>query len=95
MSDPPSNRGAEDAAASGMVEAFHRRFSPDKAAMVVFRPGDPPAAATLYSNAAAADLLPVLRAVLARIEAGALRMPTTADTVRWVKIEDAADGTET
>ena len=39
----------------------------------------------LYSNAAAVDLAPLLRAVLARVESGALRMPVT-DAVRWVEV---------
>ncbi len=94
MTDPLYNRGTH-ATAAGMVEAFYRRFPSLKAILVVFHPDDAADAAALYSNAAAADLVPVLRALLERIESGALRMPATADTVRWVEIEDGADGTET
>ena len=46
-----------------------------KAVVVVFDPADAPEEHVVYSNAGASDLLPVLKAMLARIEAGDLRMP--------------------
>jgi hypothetical protein len=58
-------------------------WPPDKAVMVMFHPADPPERHVLFSNAAAVDLVPVLRAVLARLESGELRMPT-GDGVRFV-----------
>jgi hypothetical protein len=67
------------AAAEDVREIWER-----KAIVLVFRPGDPPEDATLYSDAAAVDLLPVLRAMVTRVESGALRMPVSADGVRWV-----------
>jgi hypothetical protein len=56
-----------------------------KAVVLVFDPADPPEEHAVYSNAAAALLLPVLKAMVARIEAGELRMPTDNDA-RWVTI---------
>lgn len=62
-----------------VVEPLHR------AVVIMFEPGDAERH-VLYSNGAAADLVPVLRAVLERIEAGRLRMPVT-DAVRWVEFD--------
>ena len=56
-----------------------------KAVFVVFDPADPPEELAVYSNAAAAQLLPALQAMVARIEAGELRMPADNET-RWVDI---------
>ena len=57
-----------------------------KAVVVVFDPADPPEEHVIYSNAAAVQLLPVLKAMVARIEAGDLRMPV-GNAARWVAVE--------
>jgi hypothetical protein len=56
-----------------------------KAVFVVFAPADAPEEHTVYSNASASQMLPVLQAMVARIEAGELRMPADNAT-RWVVI---------
>ena len=58
-----------------------------KAVFVVFDPADAAEEHVIYSNAAAAQLLPVLKAMVARIEAGDLRMPVANDA-RWVSDAD-------
>jgi len=58
-----------------------------KAVVVVFHPTDPPGEHVLYSNAAAAQLLPVLKAMVARLEAGDLRLPVDS-RLRWVSDAD-------
>jgi hypothetical protein len=58
-----------------------------KAVVMVFDPSAPPEEHVIYSNAAAAQLLPVLKAMVARIEAGDLRMPV-ANAARWVSDAD-------
>ena len=74
-----------------VVERVAKMWPADKAVVVVFRPADTPPRHTLFSNAAAADLIPVLRAVLERLESGTLRMPVT-DAVRWVDVEVPGEG---
>jgi hypothetical protein len=76
-----------DAIATDAVENIDVTCTPRKAAVLVFDPLDPPDMAALYSNAAAVNLIPFVRALLARLESGALRMPVTADGVRWVEGE--------
>lgn len=61
-----------------------------KGAVIVFHPADLPEDHTLYSNAAAAQLIPVLKALVARLEAGDLRLDAGGGS-RWVKTEDGAD----
>lgn len=76
-----------DAIATDAVENIDVAYAPRKAAVLVFDPLDRPGSGALYSNAAAVDLIPEVRALLARLESGALRMPVTADGVRWVEGE--------
>jgi hypothetical protein len=65
---------------------------PERRAVVIeFDPAAGPERHTLYSNAAAVDLVPVLRAVLVRLESGTLRMPVT-DAVRWVDVDGGEGG---
>ena len=47
--------------------------------------GDPASQAALYGDVAACDLLPVLKALVARLEAGTLRMPV-GHGHRWVDV---------
>lgn len=56
-----------------------------KVVVVVFDPADAPETHVIYSNAGAAQLLPVLKAMVARIETGDLRM-AASNEVRWVTI---------
>jgi len=56
-----------------------------KALVIVFDPADALDEHFLYSNAAAAQLLPVLKALAAQIDTGDVRMPVDA-SVRWVAI---------
>jgi hypothetical protein len=56
-------------------------------ALVEFHPADPPAMAALYGDVAACDLIPVLRALLTRLEAGTLRMPV-GHGHRWVDVPE-------
>jgi hypothetical protein len=60
-----------------------------KGVLVAFDPADPPEVHILYSNAAAADLVPLLHAVLAQLEAGVLRLPVEGG-VRWSSDADPA-----
>jgi hypothetical protein len=60
-----------------------------KAVVLVFDPADAAEEHAVYSNAAAAQLLPVLKAAVARIEAGELRMPVVNEA-RWVSDADPA-----
>jgi hypothetical protein len=60
-----------------LVEPSHR------AVVMVFDPLD--RQHTLYSNAGATDLIPALRLVLERLEAGTLQMPVTG-AVRFVDL---------
>jgi hypothetical protein len=68
-----------------LVEPFRR------AVVIEFDPLETSGRSTLYSNGTAADLVPALRAVLARLESGSLRMPVT-DAVRWVDVDIAEGG---
>jgi hypothetical protein len=74
-----------------VVERIAKMWPTDKAIVVVFRPADPSDRSMLFSSASAADLVPVLRAVLDRLESGTLRMPVEAG-VRWVDVEPVEDG---
>jgi hypothetical protein len=74
-----------DDAANEMIDAVDA-LGLLKAAVVVFDPADPPEEHVIYSNAAAVQLLPVLKAMVARIEAGDLRMPV-GNAARWVAVE--------
>jgi hypothetical protein len=58
-----------------------------RCAVVHFNRLEPPEFAALYGDLAAADLLPVLRALVARIEAGTLRMPVDGGA-RWTEAEE-------
>ncbi len=84
---PSDGRGSADRVAHMLAEIVVGHLAvmwpPDRAVMVMFHPADPPERHVLFSNAAAVDLVPVLRAVLARLESGDLRMPA-ADGVRFV-----------
>ena len=51
--------------------------------MIEFHPEYPPEELALFSDASAAHLVPVLRAALAKLEAGELRMPVDGG-LRWV-----------
>jgi hypothetical protein len=77
-----------DAIATDAVEDIDVRCRPQQAAVLVFDPNQPPEQAMLYSTASAESLIPILRAVLSRLESGALRLPVSADEVRWVEGED-------
>jgi hypothetical protein len=76
--------GPADAIATDAVEEIDICCRPYRAVVIVFDPHPPPEEAALYCNASAESLIPVLRAVLERLESGALRMPVSADEVRWV-----------
>jgi hypothetical protein len=76
-----------DLLAEVVVERVSRLSPPDKAVVLVFSPTDPPDQSALFSTAGAADLIPVLRSVLQRLESGALRMPVEAE-VRWVDVPE-------
>ena len=58
-----------------------------KRLLIEFHPEDPPEQLALFSDAAATHLIPVLRAALAKLEAGELRMPLDG-SLRWT--EDGA-----
>lgn len=73
--------------ATSAIEAISVPDALNRAVVIVFQPDKQH---TLYSDAAAVDLIPVLRAVLEQMETGRLRMPVT-DAVRWVEVEDPAD----
>lgn len=88
MPDSKQNRALRmaDIFAESLVERF--RFPlPDKVLVVTFRPEDPPERATMFSSAGASDLIPVLRSLVVRLEAGTLRMPVMPSAVRWVDEE--------
>lgn len=53
-------------------------------AFIVFDPGDR-TCIDLFCDASAADLVPTLKALIARIEEGSLRMPVTGG-VCWVDV---------
>jgi len=57
-----------------------------RVAIVEFNPADPADLSMLYSDAAACQLVPVLRAMLARLESGALRMPVDG-RFRWEDVD--------
>ena len=57
-----------------------------KRALIEFHPEEPPEKLALFSDASAAHLVPVLRAALAKLEAGDLRIPV-AGGLRWVDDE--------
>jgi hypothetical protein len=77
--------GPAEAIATDAVEEIDVTCRPYRAVVIVFDPHPPPEEAALYCNASAESLIPVLRAVLSRLESGALRMPVSADEVRWVE----------
>jgi hypothetical protein len=62
------------------------RELPLKAVVIVFDPSARPEEHTVYGDAGASQLVPVLRSVLARLESGALRMPV-GDGAAWVSCE--------
>jgi hypothetical protein len=70
------------------VEAIEAVEAPRRAVFIVWDPLDPPEVHTLLSDASAADLQPLLRAVLARLERGETRMPVDGG-VRWVDVEES------
>jgi hypothetical protein len=76
------------AAATGLIDTVAEPWR--RAVVVVFEPALPERHA-LYANAAAADLIPVLKAVLERLESGTLRMPLEVG-VRWVDVEVGEEG---
>jgi len=80
MVDDPFRRFVVPILAAGDMET-----PPHRAVVVVFNPADPPETHALYSNAAAADLVPVLKAVVALLESGVVRMATDGD-VRFVEV---------
>ncbi len=69
-----------------LVGAVDDACAPHKLAVVAFHPADEATEHVLYTNAAAEALVPVLRALLARLESGALRMPVDGG-VLWVDPE--------
>ena len=60
--------------------------SPVRCVLIEFHPEDFPEQLSLFSDASAAHLVPVLRAALAKLEAGALRLPVDGG-LRWVEDE--------
>jgi hypothetical protein len=78
-------------AAAALIDMLALAEPTRRALVIEFDPGAGRPLHTLYSNAAAVDLVPVLRAVLARLESGTLRMPVT-DAVRWVDVDVVEDG---
>ena len=54
-----------------------------RSVVIEFHPDDPPEQLALFSDASAAHLVPVLRAALAKLEAGELRLPLDGG-LRWV-----------
>ncbi len=75
-------------AASSLIETLALVEPSHRAVVICFDPRDPSGHHTLDSNAAAGDLIPVLRAALARLESGALRMPVAWGAVRWVDVRE-------
>ena len=69
--------------AEAAVAAIDALWPVNKAVVIAFNPSDAPEDHALYSNAAAASLLPVLKAMVARLEAGDLCMPVDGG-LRWV-----------
>lgn len=61
-----------------------------RAAVITFHPDDP-IRHVLHSNAAAVDLIPMLRSLLLRLESGALRMPVNGG-VGWVDFDLGEEG---
>jgi hypothetical protein len=78
-------------AASALIDTLALVDPQRRAVVIEFDPAAGPERHTLCTNTSAADLVPLLRAVLARLESGTLRMPVT-DAVRWVDINVAEDG---
>lgn len=76
--------GIQRYAATG-IDAIDVVVPPRQAVVVVFDPTDPSLLPVTFSTASASDLVPVLRVVLALLEAGALRMPVDGG-VRWVDV---------
>jgi hypothetical protein len=62
-------------------------YGPKRACVIMFNPNDLPERHSLVSDASASDLVPLLKAVVARLESGALRMPLNGE-VRWVDVEE-------
>lgn len=73
-----------DMLATDIVEEIDVTCRPAKVLVITWHPADD--ASDLYSNAAAAELIPRLRVVLERLERGALRLPVD-DGVRYVDVE--------
>jgi hypothetical protein len=76
---------ALDAIATDAVEEIDVTCRPFKAVVITWDPAWD--GSVLYSNAAAVDLIPRLRAVLERLESGSLRLPVD-DGVRWVDVTE-------
>lgn len=72
-------------AATSLIDILAMVEPQQRAVVINFDPREP-CLHTLYSDAAAVDLIPMLRSLLDRLERGALRMPVT-DGVRWVEAE--------
>jgi hypothetical protein len=72
-----------DGAAARLLELLAFVEPHCRAAVIVFDPAGWDGQGTLYSTAAATDLVPRLEALLARLRAGTLRMPVSGG-VRWV-----------
>jgi hypothetical protein len=79
-------------AARALIETLALVEPTLRAVVICFDPLGLPATHSLDSNAAAVDLIPVLRAVLERLESGALRMPVSGGAVRWVDFDVAESG---
>lgn len=72
-------------AATSLIDVLAMVEPQQRAVVINFDPREP-GSHTLYSDAAAVDLAPMLRSLLERLERGALRMPVT-DGVQWVNAE--------
>jgi hypothetical protein len=77
-------------AAASLIDVLAMVEPHQRAVVINFDPGEPQHH-TLYSDAAAVDLIPMLRSLLTRLESGAVRMPVT-DGVRWVDAELTEEG---
>jgi hypothetical protein len=75
-------------AAATLIDTLGQVEPNERVVVIAFDPAAGSTRLALYSNAAAIDLVPMLRIVLARLESGTLRMPVT-NGVRWVDVGEA------
>jgi hypothetical protein len=74
-------------AAAAAIETIGIAIPTSRIAVLIFHPANQPDRHMVFSNAEAEQLAPVLRAMLGRLESGALvRLPPT-DGLRWLDVD--------